>query len=124
MLHRVIFLQRNCQKDIRLIQLWTKETELQHIVFQNLFKKEDELNFMIEAILRAKIADMREQHNIEPYDGNFENLKVTIEMEYFRRNKSTAPPTDKKHDPSLGLSSFSSRPIPDIHKLRGSVLRP
>ena len=81
---------------------------------------------MIEAILRAKIADMREQHNIEPYDGNFENLKVTIEMEYFRRNKNkpTEPPTDKKRDPSPGLSSFLSQPIPDIHKLRGSVSRP
>ena len=78
---------------------------------------------MIEAILRAKIADMRERHNIEPYDGNFENLKVTIEMEYFRRNKATAP-NDKKRDPLLGLSSFSSQPIQDIHKLRGNVLRP
>ena len=75
---------------------------------------------MIEAILKAKIADMRERHNIEPYDGNFENLKVMIEMEYFRRNKPTAP-TDKKRDPSPGLSSFSSRPILDIHKLRGNV---
>ena len=78
---------------------------------------------MIEAILRAKIADMRERHNIEPYDGNFENLKVTIEIEYFRRNKPTAP-NDKKRDPLLGLSSFSSQPIPDIHKLRGNVSRP
>jgi len=79
---------------------------------------------MIEAILKAKIADMRERHNIEPYDGNFENLKVMIEMEYFRRNKPTAPPTDKKRDPSPGLSSFLSQPIPDTHKLHGNVSRP
>ena len=71
---------------------------------------------MIEAILKAKIADMRERHNIEPYDGNFENLKVMIEMEYFRRNKPTAPPTDKKRDLSPGSFSSLFQPMLDEHK--------
>lgn len=67
--------------------------------------------------IKNKVSDIRKQLNVEPYNGDFEKLKLTIESERFRYSPPKQPeipkasPIGKTRDVRSVVSSFSSQPI-------------
>lgn len=72
--------------------------------------------------IKSKISDIRKQLNVEPYNGDFDNLKSTIVTERYRYyppkpvEMPKASPIGKRRDLRSVVSSFSSRPIQDKRK--------
>lgn len=61
---------------------------------------------MIETFLKARITAAREKEELDPYDGNFDDLKFRIELAYARHYPRKIP--DHEHKVELSHSAKPS----------------